>query len=85
MINAHNSSSQSFFDTVKSARDEISLEIHLGTMDLKKEWSELEQRWHGFEANAQLDRSTHSVVAATELLGSELKVAYERLKKALSK
>lgn len=85
MTNTQNLDVQGCFDTVKSARDEIGLKIHLGTMELKKEWSELEQRWRRFEADAQLGHSTHSVAAATELLGSELKVAYDRLKKALAK
>ena len=68
---------------LKTTRDEVALKIHLGSMDLQDEWKGLEKRWHAFEAKAELDRSGRDIGAATRSLASELKSAYERLKKAL--
>lgn len=70
-------------EDLKYTRDELALKIHLGSKDLQDEWAELEKRWHGFEAKAEIDRSTKDVSAAVQLLGSELKNAYDRLSKAL--
>jgi hypothetical protein len=68
---------------LKQLRDEARVKAHLGSMVLKDEWSELEQRWKNFEARAKLDRSAKDVGAALDLLASELKAAYERIAKAV--
>ncbi len=70
-------------EDVKRAHDELALKVHLGSRDLQDEWSRLEQRWKEFEAKAQLQRSAKELGAAAEILGSELKSAYARLRKAL--
>lgn len=68
---------------IRQARDEIRLKIHLGSMDLQDEWSVLEKRWQSFEAQARLRNSAQDIGTAVQLLGSELKTAYQRLNKAL--
>ena len=68
---------------LKQLRDEARVKAHLGTMTLKDEWETLEQKWRTFEARAKLDRSAKDVGAALELLGAELKAAYERIAKAV--
>jgi hypothetical protein len=68
---------------LKQLRDEAKVKAHLGSMALKDEWDEVEKRWETFEARAKLDRSARDVGAALELLGSELKAAYERIAKAV--
>lgn len=68
---------------LKQLRDEARVKAHLGSMALKDEWGELEQRWESFEARAKLDRSAKDVGAALDLLASELKAAYERIAKAV--
>lgn len=64
-------------------RDEIKLKIHLGSKELQDEWSEIEKRWEAFAAKANLDRSARDVGEAVGLLGSELKDAFNRIRKAL--
>ncbi len=75
---------KSLHDEIKRAHDEISLKIHLGSRDLQDDWSRLEQRWKDFEAKAQIRRSTEDLGVAAELLGSELKNAYARIRNALN-
>lgn len=68
---------------LKRLRDEARVKAHLGRLELKDEWRKLESRWENFEARAKLDRSAKDVGAAFDLLASELKVAYERIAKAI--
>jgi hypothetical protein len=68
---------------LKELRDEARVKAHLGAMDAQDEWRKLESKWENFEARAKLDRSARDVGAALELLGAELKAAYERIAKAV--
>jgi hypothetical protein len=74
---------KTLYDDAKRTRDEIALKVHLGSLDLQDEWGRLEQRWKEFENKAQLERTAKDVQAAAEILGSELKTAYARLRQAL--
>lgn len=71
------------FEDLKRTRDEIKLKIHLGSKDVQDEWGELEKRWSSFESKAELDRSAQDVGDAVKILGSELKDAFQRIRKAL--
>lgn len=68
---------------LRRMRDELKLKIHLGSRDAQDRWAELETRWARFEAEARLRQTSREVGAALDLLGSELKEGYERLRKAL--
>lgn len=70
-------------DELKTARDEIKLKIHLGGKDAKDQWEAAEARWEAFQVKAQLSQSAADVGDAVEILGSELKEAYQRVRKAL--
>ncbi len=70
-------------EDLKRTRDEIGLKIHLGSKELQDEWSELEKRWSSFESKAELDKSAKDVSDAVTILGSELKDAYTRIRRAL--
>lgn len=74
---------QKIYEDAKRTRDEIALKVHLGSRDVQDEWARLEQRWKEFEVKARLDRSAKDVGAAAEMLGSELKSAYARIRQAL--
>ena len=70
-------------EDLKRTRDEIKLKIHLGSKDLQTEWSEIEKRWENFERKAEIDRSAKDVGDALQILGSELRDAFQRVRKAL--
>ena len=70
-------------EDLKRTRDEFKLKIHLGSKDLQTEWSEIEKRWENFERKAELDRSAKDVGDALQILGSELRDAFHRVRKAL--
>ncbi len=72
-----------FVDKLKQQRDELALQMHLGTMEAKQEWEKLEAKWDDFAARAELDTTTEGIGAALNDLGSELKQGYDRIRKAL--
>ena len=70
-------------EDLKRTRDEIRLQIHLASKEMQEEWAEIESRWSAFESKAELDKSTRDVNDAVHILGSELKEALTRIRKAL--
>ena len=64
-------------------RDEAKVQVHLGTMEARAEWEELEAKWEHFSARAHLHESAEDIKSALEKLGQELRLAYQRLAKAL--
>ncbi len=74
---------QKLADDLKRMRDEIKLKIHLGSMEAQKEWADLEGRWKTFREKAELNRTAGEVGATVKQLGSDLKAAYLRIRKAL--
>jgi hypothetical protein len=69
-------------DDLKTARDEVKLKIHLGSKEAQAEWAELEKRWSTFRSKAELERSAAELSGTVKKLGSDLKDAYIRLRKA---
>ncbi len=70
-------------EDLKTKRDELALQIHLGSKEAKDEWVKLEGKWNEFSKNAQLDKTSSGLGDALSALGHELKEGYERLRKAL--
>ena len=46
---------QDTIDDLKRRRDELALQIHLGSKDAQDEWAELEQKWKKFQTDAELE------------------------------
>jgi hypothetical protein len=74
---------QKIIDDLKLARDEVKLRIHLASMEAQSQWEDLEKRWHKFSSKAELHQSGKELNATLKALGSELKDAYVRLRKAI--
>lgn len=68
---------------LQQKRDEINLRIHLGTKDLQDDWSRVEGKWEAFAAQAQLEKTGKDVGAALEILGGEVRDAFQRIRAAL--
>src|SRR3546814_19468027 len=60
-------------------RDEAKVQVHLGTMETKQEWEEIEAKWTRFVAEAGLHKSGEGIKAALQSLGHDLRAAYQRL------
>ncbi|EIC28531.1 MULTISPECIES: hypothetical protein [Methylomicrobium] len=76
-------------DTLKQQRDEIRLQIHLATADLKDDWEESEREWGHFkdklaEIIDESKETTAEFVEKTRIVGEELKVAYKNIQRRLT-
>jgi hypothetical protein len=68
---------------LKQKRDELAVQIELGSMEAKQQWETLEQQFNEFSAKAEIKETVAGVDKAVSSLGDELKKGYERLKKVL--
>jgi hypothetical protein len=76
-------------ETLKQQRDEIRLQIHLATADLKDEWEESEREWDHFkdkfaEIIDESKETTSEFLEKTRIVGEELKIAYKTIQKRLT-
>lgn len=88
---------KAYADELAQLHDEIKLKIHLGAKEAQDEWHEIEEKWkkfvsdaksseqklESFAKDAELSESGKDIISALELVGSELKTAYQRIRKAL--
>lgn len=76
-------------ETLKQQRDEIRLQIHLATADLKDDWEESEKEWGHFkdkfsEIIDESKETTAEFLEKTRVVGEELKLAYKNIHRRLS-
>ena len=68
---------------MKQKRDELRLQLHLGTKEAADEWEELTSQWDKFLTASQFDKSSDEVGEAARQLGLKMKDAFDRFKKAV--
>jgi vacuolar-type H+-ATPase subunit D/Vma8 len=75
---------------LRQKRDELRVQINLGSKEAKEEWEELEEkmeefstRVRQFSSDAGLKETGEGLGEALGKLGHELKLGYERLRKAI--
>lgn len=69
-------------EELKRTRDEVSLRMHLASMEVREEWEELEGQWDAFKARVDVEQTAEGVGSALAQLGHELKGGYQRLRRA---
>jgi hypothetical protein len=74
---------------LRQERDELRVKIHLGTMEAKEEWAELEKKWQGLESRLaetkdEVVETSREVGEGVELIAKELGAAYRRIREGLS-
>jgi hypothetical protein len=73
---------------LRKLRDELKLQLHLGSSDLKDRYEELEGKWHTFERRVAAAREvareeTQEVSEATKLLLGEIRDGYRHIRDSL--
>ncbi len=73
---------------LRQERDELRVKIHLGTMEAKEEWDEVEKKWQRFESKAaekkdELVETSRDIGEGVELIAKELGAAYRRIRDGL--
>ncbi len=77
-------------EQLKKSRDEIRVQIHLASMEVREEWQELEGKMEDFSGrakqfadDAKLRETGSELGSALGQVGHELKAGYERIRDAL--
>ncbi len=77
-------------EELKQKRDELRVQIHLMSKEVKDEWEELEEKMEDFSGktkkfaeDAELKKTGEGIGGALGQLGSELKHGYDRIRDAL--
>ena len=73
---------------IKQQRDELRLQVHLGSQELKQEWEKLDERLAELNQRYQplkdaVEESTDDVWDAMQLVGSEILDGFSRIRKSL--
>lgn len=76
-------------ETLKQQRDEINLQLHLASAELKEEWEKSEKEWDHFrqklsEVVDEGKETTADLLEKTRIVGEELKNAYNAIHRRLS-
>ena len=71
------------WEDLKQKRDELRVQIHLGSKEVQDEWEELEGKMNHFTATAELDKTGEGIGDALGQLGHELKQGYDRVREAI--
>jgi len=71
-------------EELKQKRDELRVQINLGSREAKDEWEELEEKMDDFLARAEFRKTGEDVGDALGKLGEEIKLGYKRLWRAIS-
>ena len=63
-------------------RDELKLQLHLGSKDAKDRWEEVTAEWDDFLTGAQFEKSAEEIGEAAREMGLKVKAAFDRMKGA---
>ena len=81
---------ETLLEELKQKRDELRVRMHLASKEIKDEWEELEEKMEEFSGkakqfadDAKLKETGAGLGEALGKVGHELKLGYERLKKAM--
>ena len=75
-------------EKLRRERDQLSVKMHLASMEVRDEWEELEEKWEEFSAGSkrfykEVEPALGEIHAALVLLGDELKAGYKKIRNAL--
>lgn len=70
-------------DDLKQKRDELRVQMHLASKEAQDEWDELEEKMQKLKADADLEETGEGLSKALVQLGSEIKLGYKRVLKAV--
>lgn len=77
-------------EDLKQKRDELRLQVHLASKEVKDEWDELEEKLNDLSArarqfaeDAQIRETGEGMADALKNLGHEIRQGYDRIRSAL--
>ncbi len=77
-------------EKLKQERDELQVQLHLASMELKEEWEQAEKKWQHFsgvidEVADDTKETAEEVIETAKIVGDELKTAYQRIAERIKK
>jgi hypothetical protein len=81
---------ENLLESLKTERDEIKLKLHLGSMEARDEFENVEKNWNAFTQKAgdiadDTVETSEEFIEKTKIVGEELKATYDRIRARLSK
>ena len=75
-------------EKLRKERDQLSVKMHLASMEVRDEWEELEEKWEELSSNSkhfykEIEPALGDIHAALSLVGEELKAGYKKIRDAL--
>ena len=79
---------RSELDSLRTARDELRVQVHLGAAEAREAWEKAEKNWHHLERRINVlgeatPESLEDIGGAAEMLADEIRRAYQHLRKLL--
>ena len=68
---------------MKQKRDELRVQVNLASREARDEWEELEAKMEELSNKAQLRETGEGIGKALGELGNEVRLGYERMRKAV--
>lgn len=87
-MSSQQSTVKDMISSLKRQRDELKLQVHLGSADAKEEWERLDEKFQGlvsrFEPLKQaVDETTEDVWESLKLVAGEVTDGFHRIRKSL--
>ncbi len=73
---------QNMMAELQQKRDEVQLQLKLDSMEAEEDWNRRVSEWDTFLSASQFESSSEEVGEAAREMGLEMKIAYDRAKKA---
>jgi len=79
---------RSELDSLRAARDEIRVQIHLGAVEAREAWEKAEKNWNHLEGRMKVlgeatQESLEEIGGAVEMLAEEIRRGYKHVRKLL--
>jgi len=79
---------KSELDSLRAARDELRVQVHLGAAEAREAWEKAEKGWSHLEGRLKVLReatqeSLEDIGGAVEMLGEEIRKGYQHVRKLL--
>ncbi|WP_198243064.1 hypothetical protein [methane-oxidizing endosymbiont of Gigantopelta aegis] len=75
-------------EKLKQERDELKVQLHLASMEVKEEWEKAEKKWEKVadvieDVADDTKETAEDVIEAAKVIGDELSAAYKRITERL--
>ncbi len=79
---------KSDIESLRAARDELRVQVHLGAVEAREAWEKAEKNWNHLESRVKIlgeatQESLEEISEAASMLADEIRKAYKHVRKFL--